>query len=307
MNKLTQFSRKRNFKVILGMVLGTIIYCISVVWILDLGKFYAGGVTGLSQLISNALDNIGITVSKSIFIAIFNVPLFIIGWRGVSKRFAILSLSSVLLQVVVIAILEYFVSKGFNPVADAFRDASGNIKESSMLTIAVLGGLVCGVGSGISLRTGASTGGMDILSQFFSFKKGIPFATISLTLDLIIIVLASFVGNLEIAFYTIIRLIITILVLDRIHTIYKYMRVQIITDHMEEMREALVTNFNHGVTIYQAMGGYSKSNKWVLESVVSSYEAEEYKNIAFKIDEKSFITFTVVKRVYGFFNHNAIT
>lgn len=307
MNKLTQYSKKRNLKVISGMVFGTIIYCISVVWILDLGKFYAGGVTGLSQLISNALENIGVTVSKSIFIAIFNVPLFIIGWRGVSKRFAILSLSSVLLQVLVIAVLEYFVSKGFNPVADAFRDVSGNIKDSSMLTIAVLGGLVCGVGSGISLRTGASTGGMDILSQFFSFKKGIPFATISLTLDLIIIVLSSFVGNLEIAFYTIIRLIITILVLDRIHTIYKYMRVQIITDHMEEMREALVTNFNHGVTIYQAMGGFSQSNKWVLESVVSSYEAEEYKNIAFKIDEKAFITFTVVKHVYGFFNHNAIT
>jgi uncharacterized membrane-anchored protein YitT (DUF2179 family) len=185
--------------------------------------------------------------------------------------------------------------------------SEGPLTHGTMLTLAVLGGLVCGIGSGISLRSGASTGGMDIISQYFSFKKSIPFTTFSLAVDASIIFLSAFVGSLKTAVYTIIRLIITLLVLDKIHTIYKYMRVQIITMEKERMREALVTAFNHGVTIYPAVGGYSGQQKWSLESVVSSYEAEEYKNLALKIDKSAFITFTGIKHVYGLFHRNAIT
>lgn len=300
------FLKKRNTKVTLGMIIGTIMYCMGVVWILDLGMFYAGGVTGISQLISNGLAKAGINISKSIFIAFGNVPLFIIGWKGVSKRFAILSLSSVVLQVLTVAFLEFLRTKGVNPFYEAFIE-NGMLKPGSELTLSVLGGLVLGVGSGISLRSGASTGGMDILSQYYSFKKKVEFTTVSLSVDLFIIIVSAFVGSLDIAIYTIIRLIITILVLDKIHTIYKYLKVEIITTEKEAMRLALITKFNHGVTIYQALGGYSGSEKWVLESVVSSYEAEEYKNIALNIDKKSFITFTAVKQVYGLFNRNAIT
>src|SRR5690554_4971217 len=201
-NNLMKFSKMRNAKVIIGMVVGTIIYCMSVVWILDLGHFYAGGVTGVAQLIVNGLALLNIQVSKSLFIALFNIPLLIIGWKGVSKRFAILSISSVGLQVIVIYVFERLAAIGLNPIADAFT-VDGVIKQSSMLTVAVLGGLVCGVGSGISLRNGASTGGMDILSQYFSFKKNVPFTTIALSVDLAIIFLSMFVGNMEIALYTI--------------------------------------------------------------------------------------------------------
>jgi uncharacterized membrane-anchored protein YitT (DUF2179 family) len=299
-------TRGRNLKVVSGMIIGTIIYCIGVVWLLDLAQFYAGGVTGFSQLLSNFLKQLGIPISKSIFIAILNIPLFIIGWKGVSFRFALLSAGSVLLQVITVAVLEMLVRNGFNPFQKALTPAGG-MSHGAYLTIAVLGGLICGVGSGISLRSGASTGGMDIISQYLSFKKRIPFTYISLSVDLVIIILSAFVGTLETAIYTIIRLIITILVLDRIHTVYKYLKLEIITTEWEAMRQAMITNFNHGVTIYRAIGGYSGQEKWVLESVVSSYEAEEYKNLALKIDPKSFIIFTAVKHIQGFFNHNVIT
>jgi uncharacterized membrane-anchored protein YitT (DUF2179 family) len=271
-----------------------------------LGQFYAGGVTGFSQLLSNFLALFDIRISKSIFIALLNIPLFIIGWRGVSKRFAILSVCSVALQAALIAVLEHFASIGFNPFQKVFLE-NGEMSPGTYLTLAVLGGLVTGIGSGISLRSGASTGGMDIVSQYFSFKKSIPFTTFSLAADGTIIILSAFVGNLRTAVYTIIRLIITLLVLDKIHTIYKYMRVEIITAKGEEMRSALLANFNHGVTIYRAVGGYTGQERTVLESVVSSFEAEEYKNLALKIDRNAFITFTAIKQVYGLFHRNVIT
>ncbi|HBP25474.1 MAG TPA: hypothetical protein DD618_00765, partial [Acholeplasmatales bacterium] len=135
--RILAFFKKRDVSVITGMALGTIIYCMGVVWLLDLGAFYASGVTGISQLISGILERFGVTISKSIFIAILNIPLFIIGWKGVSKRFAILSLSSVALQVVTIAILEYFVTKGFDPFLEIIQDANELPKQGGLLMLSI--------------------------------------------------------------------------------------------------------------------------------------------------------------------------
>jgi uncharacterized membrane-anchored protein YitT (DUF2179 family) len=85
------------------------------------------------------------------------------------------------------------------------------------------------------------------------------------------------------------------------------MKVSIITEEKDRMREELIARFNHGITIYSAVGGYTNKTKYVLETVVSSYEAEEYKNIAMQIDPHCFITYTGIKQIYGLFNRNAIT
>ena len=302
MKSIVNFFKKRDVSVVLGMLVGTLIYCLAVVWILDLGSFYAGGVTGISQIIETIVIRITgkpILGFKSFFIAILNVPLFLIGYKGVSKRFAILSVGSIAMQTIFIALLEYLKTEfGINPFVALVNDK---------LLLSVLGGLLTGLGCGIALRVGSSTGGMDIISQYVSFKKNISFAKFSLSVDLAIIIVSGFVGTVETAIYTIIRLIVGILVLDKVHTIYKYMKVSIITEEKDRMREELIARFNHGITIYSAVGGYTNKTKYVLETVVSSYEAEEYKNIAMQIDPHCFITYTGIKQIYGLFNRNAIT
>ena len=302
MKGIVNFFKKRDVSVVLGMLVGTLIYCLAVVWILDLGSFYAGGVTGISQIIETIVVRITgkpILGFKSFFIAILNVPLFLIGYKGVSKRFAILSVGSIAMQTIFIALLEYLKTEfGVNPFVALVNDK---------LLLSVLGGLLTGLGCGIALRVGSSTGGMDIISQYVSFKKNISFAKFSLSVDLAIIIVSGFVGTVETAIYTIIRLIVGILVLDKVHTIYKYMKVSIIREEKDRMREELIARFNHGITIYSAVGGYTNKTKYVLETVVSSYEAEEYKNIAMQIDPHCFITYTGIKQIYGLFNRNAIT
>ena len=64
-----------------------------------------------------------------------------------------------------------------------------------------------------------------------------------------------------------------------IHTIYKYQKISIVTAHKDIMREALVKHFAHGVTIYEAEGGYTATPRWVFESIVLTYEIEEYRKI----------------------------
>lgn len=300
MKKIHKFLRNRNAMVVFAMVVGTLIYSFAVVWILDLGEFYAGGVTGVSQLISRLLERVDIRISKSIFIGLLNVPLFFIGWKGVSKRFAILSVASIIIQVVSIFFFEFLRD---NVGLNFFEADLGNER----LILAIFGGLVCGIGGGFVLRYGASTGGMDILSQFVSFKKNISFTKFALIVDIFIVIFGGIVGgSVKVAVYTLIRLIIYVLVLDRIHTIYNYMKLSIVTTKKEEMRQALIGRFNHGITIYEAVGGYTNQPKWVLETVVSSYETEDYKNTIREIDPQAFVTYTAVKSVVGLFNKNAI-
>jgi len=300
MLNFSRIIKNKDLRVTLAMIIGTLIYCFSVVFILDLGEFYAGGVTGVSQLLSRILQKLGVTVSKSIFIALFNIPLFVIGFRGVSKKFAYLSLGSILVQVISVYGFEVMRDKAG---VDLFAKSLGDEK----IILAIFGGLMCGIGSGISLRSGASTGGLDIISQYLSFKKNMSFTSVSLTIDAIIITLGGVVaGDVRIAVYTLIRLIIHILVLDRIHTVYNFMKIQVVSPKKEELRQELLARFNHGMTIYKAQGGYTGQDLYVLEIIVSSFEVADYKTVIKKVDQKAFISVAAVKEIDGNFNKNVI-
>jgi uncharacterized membrane protein YczE len=174
---------------------------------------------------------------QSIFVALFNIPLFVMGWRSVSKRFAILSLGSVILQVGLIALFQFMLDNGF----DLLKDLDVENHEANKLILAIVGGILCGMGCAIPLRCGSSTGGMDIVSQSFSFKTGIPFTYISGALDAIIIISGAIIGaDISIAIFTIIRLIVHVITLDKIHTIYKYQKISIITaDYVDEIKAAM--------------------------------------------------------------------
>ena len=91
------------------VVLGTIIYCFGVVWILQLGGFFSGGVTGASQLIVGLIEKFGgpksIRGYLGVFVGLINLPLLIVGYRGVSKHFVILTIISIVLQTVLISII----------------------------------------------------------------------------------------------------------------------------------------------------------------------------------------------------------
>lgn len=287
---------------ILGMVVGTFIYCFGIVFVLDYVTLYAGGVTGIAQIFANIFEW---PYLKSILIGAINLPLFILGWKGVSKRFAILSLCSILLQMALTALFDYIKVLGFDPFKDLATTYEGKI--TNPLVFALFGGALTGLGCGIPLRFGSSTGGMDIVSQKFALSTKIPFSMISGVIDAIIIISGALVAqDVSVAVYTIIRLVIHIIVLDKVHTIYNYQKITIVTSMKEEVRKEICEHFVHGVTIYQAEGGYSSSLKWVLESVVLTYEIEDYRKVVRQIDPNAFMCFTSIKNIDGRYNKKVI-
>jgi uncharacterized membrane-anchored protein YitT (DUF2179 family) len=287
----------------IAMIVGTTIYCFGIVFVLDMVEFYAGGVTGIAQIFANVFK---MPYLKSIIIGAVNLPLFIMGWKGVSKRFAVLSLASILLQMALTALFDYMRhTLGINPFNDLATWYEGTV--SNPLVFALFGGALTGLGCGIPLRFGSSTGGMDIVSQKFALSSKIPFPLISGGIDAAIIIVGALIAkDVSVAVYTIIRLVIHVIVLDKVHTIYNYQKISIVTSMRDEMREALVKHFAHGITIYDAQGGYSLTPKYVFESVVFTYEIEEYKKIIRNTDKDAFMSFTSIKGIDGKYNKKVI-
>ena len=303
-NKLVNFFDKRTRHSLFLTIVGTLIYSVAVVWLLNSGEFFAGGITGISQLISKAVWG-SIKPIVGIFIGVINLPLFLIGTRGVSKKFAILTLSSVGLQMVAIALFQMIADNGFNPIEDLVRigtDSNGNIifDNGARLLVAILGGAVSGYGLALCLKAGGSSGGMDVISNYLLVRKNISFTKYSFTVDLIIISCSAFFG-LETALYTIIRLICSNIVVANFYTSYRMMKLQIITsnDKVEELRKKILERFHHGITIYDAVGGYTGESRKMLGIVMSMYEVDEYIAFIEKNDPKAFIEVFELKSLHG--------
>ena len=309
MGTIRDFFHRRLVRSLIGTFLGSLIYCFSIVFILNKCEFYAGGISGISQIL--ALKVLNIPALQSVFIATFNIPLFIVGWKKVSKRFAILSLLSVLLQTLLIYLFQLANNAGFDPFKGLLYEVestSGEIVQVGKITLAVIGGILCGAGCAIPLRCGASTGGTDIISQAFAFNSNTPFTYISGTIDAIIIVVGTILGgNISIGAYTIIRLIVHVITLDKIHTIYKFQKVTIITDKPDEITKEILAHYPHGITIFKATGAFSKTEKFVLESVIFTYELDDYRHIVKENDKNSFIYYTAIKGIDGKFTRRAIS
>ena len=294
------FDKKTLF--MLGLViLGTAIYSLGVVWFLNLGVFFAGGVTGISQITCYAIWG-EVKPFSGILITLLNIPLFAFGWKYLSKKFAIFTLISVLLQSAFITAFQTLQNTyGFNPVLNVIEDYGmtvDTIDIGTRLFLALLGGFFTGIGNALCLRSGGSSGGMDVIANALQVRKGISISKFSFIVDAGILIGSAFI-NFSTMLFTLIRLVISILVLEKFYRIYQYVKISVISDHAEELRELVLSKFFHGLTIYDAEGGYTQQPKKVLEIFVSRYEINSYVNSIRKVDPHAFVTVSNITNIYG--------
>ncbi len=295
---------------ILALLFFTFVFAIGVLWFLEASDvpLYTGGITGIAQLIR---DGIYIFLGKDLgtgFIAIFillvNIPILVIGWFGVSHRFTVYSIISVLLQTLIFA---------WMPVFDM-----GLIGVEHALAASVIGGFLIGVGSGGALKYGTSLGGIDILAQYLSFRNGKSVGFFMMAINVVIaliggILLGGVVGPSGqvvaggvIISYTLIRIIITTVVTDKLHTAYQFLAVDIITETPDELVEQILKIVYRGVTLIGAKGAYSKNDKTIVNVIISSYELDRIIELVKKVDDKAFMTTKPVKGVVGNFKRKTI-
>ena len=173
--------------------------------------------------------------------------------------------------------------------------------SDDILLNAVFGGVLIGVGLGMILKIGASTGGTDIISQYLSMKVNGSFGKYSFAINAVIIVLAGVTQSWETALYTIISIYITSVVVDKIHTVHQNLTLYIVTSKEEEMIESLQQQLYRGITVLEGRGAYTKNNKSVLMMVLSSYELYEALAVIKMVDEHSFTNVVQSEMIQGHF------
>ena len=287
---------------------------LATVWFLEPAALYAGGATGIAQLLFRIINRLGANMSGNLlgwFILFVNVPITLIGFKFVSIRFAIYSVIAVLVQsLVVLVIPESPFAYLAEPIETINQD--GNIVSTmnygGILTLAIFGGLLSGMASGLALRFGVSTGGVDVLAQAVSIKKGISIGNFTMVLNITIAIFGGGVlqGSWVIVLFTIVRMIINSLVIDKIHTSYSYTGLHIFSSHGEAIAHSLMNTLNHGCTLFDVEGAHSGKEFKEVYCVVSNYEIHRAIKEIKKHDEKAFITMAPVNKINGKFIRKSI-
>ena len=266
------------------MIIGVFLYVLAMNMFISPANLYTGGVTGIAQLIiAFASSAFGIQLSLGGLIFLLNVPLLYLAWRSIGKRFAVLSILTVVLQSIILELVPM-----------------GKFSDDILLN-AVFGGVLIGVGVGMILKIGASTGGTDIVSQYISMKFNGSFGKYSFGINAVIILLAGITQGWETALYTIISIYITSVVVDRIHTIHQNLTLYIVTSKEDEMIDAIQKQLYRGITVLEGRGAYTKNNKSVLMIVLSSYELYEALAVIKMVDDHAFTNVVRSEMVQGHF------
>lgn len=295
---------------LIAVVLSTIVYGIGMSWFLEASvvPLYTGGIPGLGQLVRDSFYVwFGIDFGShflGIFIIVANIPILLLGWFGVSHRFTIHSIISILLQAFILSWLPV-INMGLTDRSDAFAAA-------------VLGGLLIGIGGGAALRFGTSTGGLDIIAQYVSLRKGKSVGFISMIMNIAIAILGGLIvgGKMGpsgviisggvIASYTVIRIIVTTILTDRMHTSYQFLSVDIITSIPQALVDEILHKVYRGVTLMRVEGAYSHHEKTLIYVVISSYELHTLVGLVKSVDPNAFIVTRPVKNVFGNFKRKTI-
>jgi len=237
-----------------------------------------GGVTGISTILASFLP---LKVGTLSFL--INVPLFILGWKAVGWRFAVRSFLAMTLMSVFIDVI---------PVGDL----SGNV-----MLAAVFGGVLMGIGLGLVVRAGATTGGTDMAAQMIHNLIGFAsVATVMLAIDAAVVLVAALVFGIPAGLWALITIYVATKAMDAVIKGFNTaMQFMIISNYSEEIVRRIHRDIDRGCTRLMAEGTYSGKPVGTLICILSRTEAPRLKKIVAEIDPHAFVTVCDVHEALG--------
>jgi uncharacterized membrane-anchored protein YitT (DUF2179 family) len=168
------------------------------------------------------------------------------------------------------------------------------------LIFTLFGGILDGFGVGLVLRAQGTTGGTDIVAQVLYRLRRIPFGQVFLVSNVLILIVAIPVVGLVPILYAVIVTVISSRVVDAVQEGLGYARtITIVSDRAEQLREAVFSEMNRGVTVLKGSGGYTRLPRSVLYVVVSRTQLTRVKRLIARIDPKAFVVVTQAHEVWG--------
>lgn len=276
-----RFLAKYSITDLLLIILGTIISSIGINMFITHAKLLSGGVTGIALIFQYLFK-----IQVGYIILLINIPLFILSFMKLSRRFTLYSLVGTL-SLSLSLIITHSTSK--------------ILTIDDILLYCLYGGVLNGIGAGLVFIHNGSTGGFDIVIMLIRKKySNLNIGNISFGINLVIVSISAFIFGLSNALYTLIAMYTTSFVIDNmVKGLTKSKSVFIITEKQEEIASAVLKNLHRGVTYFYGEGAYTKDHKKILYCIVPLSQLPKLKQIVTTLDEKAFLTISDASEVQG--------
>ena len=256
---------------------GSVIIALALKGIAFEHAFIPGGIFGVSSLVyfASGMGRI------SIWYLLFNIPLFIIAWKFISKRFLLYSLYAMLFFTGIYALIDV------------------DFKIHDQLYAAVTCGVLSGLGAGIVLRSLGSNGGLDVMAVLFYQKFNIGLGKFYFFFNLVLYTCSFVFFDNDLVIASMIMLFCTSFAMDYALSVFSQRKVvMVVSGSPKEISAMINQQFNMGSTLLNGVGGYSGTPKQVVLTVVNNIQLKKLEEIVFSIDPNALFiaenTFSVI-------------
>lgn len=246
-------------------------------------NLYDSGISGTSMLFAQMTPDF---MTLSIFLILLNFPLFVFGMKKQGSVFTIYSLYAVavysIVSFLIINILPVNVSIA-SPLA-----------EQDLFLCALFGGMISGVGSGLTIRFGGAIDGIEVMAVIFAKRLGITVGTFCMCYNVVLYVIIGIIkSNWILPLYSIVTYMAALKTIDFIvEGLDRDKTAIIVTSKEQEICNALSEEFGTGITLINAKGYYSNEEKTMVYLVVNRFQIGKMNAIIHALDENAFITIT---------------
>lgn len=290
MNNLKNFFDKNSIIMEYSLlIIGSIILAFTTAVFMIPCNIGSGGVTGIALSLNKIFGaKVGLTTM------LINAPLFIFGYKLLGKKFTIRSIFVVVITSVLIDNMNKFIA------INQFNDT---------LLASIFCGALFGVGMSFIFIAYGSTGGLDISAKIINNNfKSIQLSTLLLLQDIVVYILVGIVMGPRSVMYAIIMSFVRSKTMDTIQeSLASSRQCVIICEESDSIINEIQTRLARGVTVLDAVGGYSSINKKFIYLVIQRNQLSTLKEIVSEIDPTSFVTISPVNNILGNFKNRALT
>ena len=261
---------------------GSVVFAVGVKAVALPQEFISGGMSGLCLLIYYWTQ----WLSPGIWYFIMNVPIFIIGWLMISRRFFFYSIFGMLTLSWAIDQIHFTV-----PVHDP-------------MLAAIAGGAILGTGAGITLHSLGSSGGNDVIAVLLNQKFNVRMGTFFFLFNLILFGFSLGVLDVDRVLYSLVMSFVTSQVLDHVLTLFNQRKIVfIISEASEAIAQGINERLKRGGTFLYGRGTYTRKRRKIVMTVLNNFELKRLEEIVFEKDPDAFViierTFNVLGRGFS--------
>ena len=263
------------------IVLGNAIYAAGVVLFILPSGLITGGTTGIALIVNHFT---GMQISA--FVGAFNVAMFALGYLVLGRKFAMSTLVSTFSYPVMLGLIQ--------------KAVGDFVLTEDLLLSALFGGLLIGLALAVVIRLGASTGGMDIPPLILQKTLRIPVSASMYVFDFIILIGQMLFTPKQTCLYGILLVLVYTITLDKLLAVgASRTKLEIVSRHNDEIREAILEDLDRSVTMLHGRTGFVGEETDVIFCVIAPKELYKLERIVYSIDPDAFVVMSRATSVHG--------